>query len=166
MAFCSSCGAQMDDGVKFCPKCGSAATGEQPAGAAPAAGGGSGVSGAAEAPAGGAADPANDNLMGAASYLLIPAVIFLLVEPYNRNRFIRFHSFQALAYAVAAFAINIALNILSVILSFVGIGLILLPVSMLFSLATFVLWIVLVIKAFQGQTFKLPMIGDWADKQA
>ncbi len=166
MTFCSSCGAEMNEGVKFCPKCGSSAAGEQPTGAAPAAGGGSGVSGAAAGPAGGAAASENDNLMAALSYLLIPAVIFLMVEPYNRNRFIRFHSFQALAYAVAAFAINIALNILGVILSVVGVGMLLFPVSMLFSLATFVLWIVLVIKAFQGQTYKLPMIGDWADKQA
>jgi uncharacterized membrane protein len=31
---------------------------------------------------------------------------------------------------------------------------------------TFVLWLMLMVKAFQGQRFKLPLVGDWAEKQA
>ena len=41
--------------------------------------------------------------MGALSYLLITAILFLIIEPYKNNRFIRFHSFQALFFAVVYF---------------------------------------------------------------
>lgn len=159
MAFCNSCGAELAADTKFCSKCGAAAGGDSPApgpsaAASSSAGSGSGVS--AE----------NRNLMGALSYLLIPAIIFLLVEPFNKDRFIRFHSWQSILFAVATFVINIALGILGIILSFVGIGLILFPISMLFSLAVLVLWVVLLIKAFQGQEWQLPVIGDMAAKKA
>ena len=103
--------------------------------------------------------------MGALAYLLIPAIIFLVVEPYSKNRFIRFHSFQSLFYCLAAVGIQIVLGILSTILSFIGIGFVIALLMPLVSLAFFVVWIILVIKAFQGQKYKLPMIGDWAEGQ-
>jgi len=107
----------------------------------------------------------NDNVMAALAYLLIPAIIFLVVEPYSKNRFIRFHSFQSLFYCVASIAIQIVLGILSSILAVVGIGFIIGMLLPIVSLALFVVWIILVIKAFQGQTYKLPLIGDWAEQQ-
>lgn len=155
MAFCNSCGAQMEAGVKFCPKCGQAADA-----ATPASGAGNPSSGSVPAAA------PNDNVMGALSYLLIPAIIFLVVEPYNKNRFIRFHSFQAIFFAVASLAFNIAWGILATILSFVGVGFILWMLSPLISLLLFAVWIILIIKAYQGQEYKLPWIGDLAVKQA
>jgi len=94
---------------------------------------------------------------------IIPAIIFLVLEPYNRNRFIRFHSFQSIFFCVAMIAISIALSIFSFI---PFIGLILLPVHLLFGLGMFAVWIVLLLKANQGQMFKLPVIGDMAEKQA
>ena len=159
MAFCNSCGAQADDGVKFCPGCGqtmagAAAGGAQPSAAGPSSSGGLNTD-ATE----------NQNVMGALAYLLIPAIIFLVVEPYSKNRFIRFHSFQALFFCLASVGIQIVLGILSSILAFVGIGFLIALVMPLVSLALFVVWIILVIKAFQGQQYKLPMIGDWAQQQ-
>ncbi len=158
MAFCNSCGAQVDDGVKFCPKCGQAM-------AAAAMGGSSAAGSSAGGGSASVTATQNDNVMGALAYLLIPAIIFLVVEPYSKNRFIRFHSFQSLFYCVASIAIQIVLGILSSILAVIGIGFIIGMLLPILSLALFVVWIILVIKAFQGQTYKLPLIGDWAEQQ-
>ena len=121
MAFCSACGADMGADMKFCAKCGATAGG----GAAAPAAGGAQAGGAS----GGEVSAENRNLMGALSYLLIPAIIFLLVEPYNKDRYVRFHSWQSILFAAATFVINITLTILGMILSVVGIGLILFPIS-------------------------------------
>jgi len=93
----------------------------------------------------------------------IPAIIFLVMEPYNKSRFIRFHAFQSIFLAVAMIAISVALSIVSFI---PVIGLILLPLHLLIWLGLFALWIVLLLKANQGQMWKLPVIGDMAEKQA
>lgn len=160
MAFCNSCGSQVDDGVKFCPKCGQAMAASAVGGETPSSVGGSGFSAGSQASA-----DENQNVMGALAYLLIPAIIFLVVEPYSKNKFIRFHSFQSLFYCLASVGIQIVLGILSSILAVVGIGFVIGMLLPLVSLALFVVWIILVIKAFQGQTYKLPMIGDWAQQQ-
>ena len=94
---------------------------------------------------------------------IIPPIIFLVLEPYNKNRFIRFHSFQCIFFCVAMIAISIALSIFSLI---PFIGLILLPVHLLIGVGAFAVWIILLLKANQGQMFKLPIIGDMAEKQA
>jgi len=93
----------------------------------------------------------------------IPAIIFLVTAPYNRSRFIRFHSFQSIFFCVAMIAIGIALSILSVIPFLV---LITLPLHLVVWVGGFILWIILLLKANQGQMFKLPVIGDMAEKQA
>jgi len=154
----------VDAGVKFCPKCGNAMAGEAASGDPET----SSPSGPAASPGTGASEitaTANDNVMGALAYLLIPAIIFLVMEPYNKNRFVRFHSFQSLFFCLASIAIQIGLGILSSILAFVGIGFVIAMIMPLVSLALFVIWILLVIKAFQGEEYKLPVVGDWAAQQ-
>ena len=150
MAFCTNCGSPIPAGASACPKCAGAA---QP-GATTTAGG------APSAAAGGL----TDNVAGALAYLLIPAIVFLVVEPYNKNRFVRFHSFQAIFVAIASIILGIALGII-IQIPFLGwaIGFLLAP---LIGLAELILWIVLLLKAFQGQMFKLPFLGDMAEKQA
>ncbi len=134
MPVCPSCGTQIADGAT-CPKCA--------AGAAPAAGG------------------LTDNIAGLLAYItFIPAIIFLVMEPYNKKRFVRFHAFQCLFFTVAVI-------VLDIVMMFLGhipvIGALL---SLLISLGIFVIWIILLIKAYQGQMFKLPVIGDMAEQQA
>jgi uncharacterized membrane protein len=105
-----------------------------------------------------------DNVAGMLAYVtFIPAIIFLVTAPYNQSRFVRFHSFQSIFFCVAVFAIQIALSFLTVvpILIFVTA-----PLHMLVALGALILWIVLLLKANQGQMFKLPVIGDLAMKQA
>jgi len=93
----------------------------------------------------------------------IPAIIFLVTAPYNRSRFIRFHSFQSIFFCVAMIALGIALSILTVIPFMV---LITAPLHLVLGVGSFILWIILLLKANQGQMFKLPVIGDMAEKQA
>lgn len=105
-----------------------------------------------------------DNVAGMLAYVtIIPAIIFLVIEPYNKSRFVRFHAFQSIFFCVALIAISIALSIFTLI---PFIGLILFPLHLLIGLGAFAIWIILLLKANQGQMFKLPVIGDMAEKQA
>ena len=151
MAFCNMCGAQIPDGTTTCAACASRIP------AAPAAG--------AAAPASGMAD----NVAGMLAYItIIPAIIFLVVEPYNKNRFIRFHAWQNIFLHVAWVVCWIALVILSMVLTFIPFlgHLVMFLLWMALAIGIFVAWIVLLIKANQGQMYKLPVIGDLAEKQA
>jgi len=145
MAFCSTCGAQIADGTTTCAVCaGRVAT-------APAV---------PQATAGGM----TDNVAGMLAYItIIPAIIFLVMEPYNKNRFIRFHSWQCLFFAGALFVLHLGLSIFTFV---PFMALITLPLHLLVSAGGFVLWIILLMKANQGQMYKLPVIGDLAEKQA
>ncbi len=159
MAFCSGCGTQMADNAAFCPKCGKAsspAAGPEgsyvPPPAPPAS------YGDTAAPAA----PMAENVAGMLAYFtIIPAIIFLLIEPYNRNRFVRFHSFQCLFTCAALIVIQIVLSIFSHIIPVLMLG-----VWGLLGLAELALWILLVVKAYQHEMFKLPIVGDLAEKQA
>lgn len=150
--FCANCGAQMDDAAGFCPACGKAAGQGTAAGVA-----------AAPAPAATTSGMA-DNVAGMLAYVtFIPAIIFLVMEPYNKRPFIRFHSFQSIFFAVAWTALWIVLSIVGMIPFFGLLSLFIFPILGLLGL---VIWIVLLLKAYQGQVFKLPVIGDMAEKQA
>ena len=146
MAFCPTCGTQIADGAT-CPKCaGAAAQVASATATAPAAAG------------------LPDNVAGALAYVtIIPAILFLVLEPFNKKRFVRFHAFQCIFFAIAWTVLWIGLAFIGHI-PFLGWATVLLwP---LVSLAGFVIWLILVIKAYQGQMFKLPVIGDMAEQQA
>jgi len=143
MAFCPNCGSQMPAGAAACPNC---------AGGKPSA--------PSSTPAAGMAD----NIAGMLAYLLIPAIVFLVVEPYNKNRFIRFHAFQCIFLAIAFTVLGFALGLFAQI-PFLGWTVFFL-VWPLIGLAELILWIILLLKAYQAQMFKLPVIGDMAEKQA
>ncbi|HXR15902.1 MAG TPA: DUF4870 domain-containing protein [Terriglobales bacterium] len=145
MAFCTVCGAQTPDGSTVCQACSrSGAPAAQPAAATPGG--------------------LTDNVAGMLAYVtIIPAIVFLVMEPYNRSRFIRFHSFQSIFFAVAWTALWIGL---SIIVHIPLLGWLTILIWPLIGLAGFVIWLVLLLKANQGQMFKLPIIGDMAEKQA
>ena len=154
--FCASCGAQVADAATFCAGCGTPAG--QTAGA-PAAAPTSGPAPVA-APAAGGLD---DNVAGALAYLFIPAIIFLVMEPYNKKPFIRFHAFQCLFLC----GISIALSIGGMILAVIPIiGWLLSILLMFVTFGIFIVAIICLIKALQGQMWKVPVIGDLAEKQA
>jgi uncharacterized membrane protein len=100
-----------------------------------------------------------DNTAGALAYItFIPAIIFLLVEPYNRNSFIRFHAWQSIFLGITCVVADFVLGLIPIIGWFV-----LLP---LFCLGVFILWIILIMKALKGERYELPVIGKFAAQQA
>ena len=98
----------------------------------------------------------NENLMAAASYLLgfITGIIFLLVE--KQSQFVRFHAMQSTILFGAIFIANIALGFIPILGWLLGLVL---------SFAAFILWIVLMWKAFQGEIYKVPFVGELAEQQ-
>jgi len=108
-----------------------------------------------------------ETLAGALAYFFLPAIVFLLVEPYNKNRFVRFHCFQCLGLCLAGVLAGASLRIVGFLLYFiprVGQPIVWL-VSMVVGLGFVTVWVVLIVKALQGEMFKLPLLGDFAERQ-
>jgi len=155
MAFCAQCGSQLGEGMAFCGSCGAPVGSSAPPPAS-----------MATAPAQGGLAP---NVAGALAYVtIIPAIIFLVMEPFNRDRFVKFHSFQCLFFAGAMLVLSIALMIVGFVLAFVPIvgWIISMLLWLVFSFGSLVLVIFLIYKAYQGEKFMLPVIGKLADQQA
>jgi len=108
-----------------------------------------------------------DTFLAALAYVTcIPAIFFVLVGPFKRNRFVRFHSFQSILLAGATIVAAIAMRILYsifVLIPVVGFLLAWLASAVLL-LGWGILWLVLLVKALQGETFKLPWLGNLAGK--
>jgi len=97
------------------------------------------------------------NVAALLSYVLgvITGIIFFIIE--KENKFVRFHAMQSIIIFGGLFVLQLMLVFIPVI------GAILVPVI---SIVSLILWVILMIKAYQGEKFKLPMIGDIAEKQA
>ncbi|HUX48089.1 MAG TPA: zinc-ribbon domain-containing protein [Dehalococcoidia bacterium] len=142
--FCSKCGAENPEGAKFCSKCGA----------------GLGVAGA---PTEGAATPEAEsstglsaNVAGLLCYVAgwITGIIFIVLE--KKSIFVKFHAWQS----IMTFGV---LTVAYLIFSWIPfIGWIL---SILIGILMFVLWIILIIQAGTGKMWKVPLAGDWAEKQ-
>jgi uncharacterized membrane protein len=108
-----------------------------------------------------------DNLIAALAYVtFIPASVFVLIEPFKRNRFVRFHAFQSIFLTVATILVAIAMRILYSVLTVIPVvgyllAWLVIPVALL---GVGILWVVLLVKALQGETFKLPLIGNLAER--
>lgn len=98
----------------------------------------------------------DQNIAALLSYLLgfVTGIIFLLLE--KENRFVRFHALQSIFTSVMLIVLNIVIDFIP----FIGwiLALLLQPL-------TLVLFIILLVKAYQGEYFKLPWIGDMVEKQ-
>ena len=145
--FCSKCGAENAEGAKFCPKCGAKL-------------------GAAETPAPteGAGKPESEsstglsaNVAGLLCYVLfwVTGIIFVVLE--KKSTFIKFHAWQS----IMTFGVLTVAELILAWIPFVGWIL-----SILIGILMFVLWIILMIQAGTGKMWKVPLAGDWAEKQA
>jgi uncharacterized membrane protein len=146
---CPDCAASMPESAAFCPGCGCAMGAGQPAR--------------------GQVGVLPESVAGALAYCtFIPAIIFLLLEPYRRNRFLRFHSLQCVGLFLVVIVAVAVLRIASIGLAMVpSFGpLLVLLAAMLVGLGLFVIWLVLVVKALQGERFKLPLVGGYAERRA
>lgn len=103
------------------------------------------------------------NAASAIAYLtFIPAIIFLLMEPYNKIPLVRFHSLQSIGLSLVWFVLHVAASLLLTPFGFLMHAFL----GGLISLGLFIAWLISIVKASQGQWFKLPIIGDFALKQA
>ena len=168
MAYCSSCGSEVQG--KFCPKCGAPAGASQesapPSPPQPAYG----TAGSASAPPPVAAAGMEENLASALCYVfgLLTGVLFLVLAPYNQNRVIRFHAFQSIFLHIASIVVFIGLAIIIGILHFIPfvgalLGMLLYPAV---GLGLFIVWLMLMYKAYNKERWVLPIIGELAEKQA
>jgi uncharacterized membrane protein len=107
-------------------------------------------------------------MASALCYFTLVAIIFLLIEPYNKNREVRFHAWQSIGLAVGLTILQIALSIVRAIFwTFsTGLGLMISLLGTLVSLGGLIVFIFLAIKAYQNQRIVLPVIGPFAEKQA
>ena len=111
----------------------------------------------------------SENIAGALAYFtFIPATPFLSLNPYNKNRFVRFHSLQCLYAWGACALVGVFLRVVALFLFLIpAVGaLIVWVIFPLAALAAALAWFVVVIKALQGEILKLPIIGNLADRQS
>jgi len=153
--FCAACGGQMADGATTCPGCGKTVS----------AGGGAAAQ-MAPATSGG-----NDNVIALLCYspvAIVGIIMGLAVEPYKNSKLVKFHAFQSLFTCIGLFAAAICLGILSGIAGavFAPLALLVFPLYLVLWLGTIVLCIFMMIKAYGGQMTKLPIVGNFAAKQA
>ena len=156
--FCSKCGAENPEGAKFCSKCGAELG----------------------APVGGTETPATPpaetstglqpNIAGLLCYvaLWVTGIIFLVIE--KKSTFVKFHAWQS----IMTFGILTAVQII-VSPVFAGIAVATFSPGLLVAsgvlstivwILTFVLWIILLIQAGSGKMWKVPLVGDWAERQS
>jgi uncharacterized membrane protein len=109
-----------------------------------------------------------NNMVGALCYFAgwITGVIFLVIEPYKNDKFVRFHAFQSIFFNVALIGVYIVFMILGVVLSAIHLGVLLIPLWLILAVGIFGSWLFLMWKAYSNEQFKLPIIGDLAAKQA
>jgi len=148
--FCPKCGAENPEGTKFCSKCGD----EFDVTAKPT-----------ETSVGLSA-----NVAGLLCYvgLWISGIVFLVIE--KKRKFVKFHAWQSImTFGVLSVAQIIASGILAAIgAATFSFGLIAVAgiLGTIIWVLTIVLWIILMIQAWNGKMWKLPWVGDWAEKQA
>ena len=152
---CPKCGAALPDNANNCPMCGVTVV--------PVGGG------AAAIPVVQATGALADNLAAALCYVpfflgIIACIVLLIIEPYRRSKYVRFHAFQSLLTHAVFLALSLALGILGGMLTS------LLPifafVEALVALACLLLLLLLMYKAYQNTMIEVPFLGPLAARQA
>ena len=107
----------------------------------------------------------SDNAAGGLSYItIIPAIVFLIAEPYKRSSYVRFHAWQSIflyvAWAVVHILVQVVQNLVPTVVFLT------LTLWQLVDLAFFVVLLIVFISAFNGKRIVLPIVGGLAEKQA
>ena len=105
-----------------------------------------------------------NQVIAAATYLLglVTGIIFLYLEPYDKDEFVRFHARQSIAFSVAWFAINIILGVFIAVLPF-SLGRLIAGLQELINLGLAIAWIFLMYKAYIGERYRIPQLADLVD---
>ena len=172
--FCPKCGAENTEGNKYCQKCGATVSVETPKPTGVCAKCGTKNAEGTKycqscgsmldtSKVAGSTTSLEPNVAGLLCYVLgwITGLVFILIE--KENKFVRFHAMQSIVTFGAFCVLWIPFSILSqldILRALFGI------LYTITGILAFVLWIVLMVKAYQGERFKLPIAGDIADKNS
>jgi len=98
--------------------------------------------------------------------MLITSIIFLFIEKENAD--VRFHAWQGTTFGIGYILVIIALEILAAIFGAIAsvLGIIIGFFIPIVGLIAFVVWIVCLIKSYQGERWRIPIVGDFAAKKA
>ena len=100
---------------------------------------------------------------GLAYLTFIPAIVVLVVAPYNQNSTVRFHAWQSIFLSIAWAIVWIALMVIGVIpilTYYFGV------ITSIAAIGFFTLWVIVLVQAFLGKRLKIPVLGNFALKQA
>lgn len=113
----------------------------------------------------------DENVEGALAYIfgIVTGLIFFLAE--KENKFVRFHGMQSILFSAVLIGIGFLVGILSTVLSAIPVvgwiaGILMMLATPLMYLGGLIVTIFLLIKAYQGNKFKLPWLGDIAEEKA
>jgi len=131
---CLSCNAEVPARATTCPACHSAV----------------------------AAQPSN--VIAALTYLLglVTGVVFLYLEPYDRDEYVRFHARQSIAFSIAWFALNVVLGVFIAVMPRPLAGL-LGFLQQVMNIGMAVVWVYLMYQAYIGNKFRVPVLADWVE---
>lgn len=102
----------------------------------------------------------NEKMMGAVAYLLGPVTGIVLLLTDKKNSYVRFHAMQSTVLFGAFLLLNIVLGIIPILGWIIA-----LIISPILGIASFILWLFLMWKAYNGEKYKLPYFGELAEKQ-
>jgi len=107
----------------------------------------------------------SDNAAGGLAYItIIPAIVFLIVEPYKKSSFVRFHAWQSIFFYVAWAVVHILVEFVQNLVPTVVF--LTLTLWQFVDLAFFVILVIVFINAFNGKRITLPIIAALAEQQA
>jgi len=107
------------------------------------------------------------HIIAALTYLLgfVTGLIFLYLEPYNQDEFVRFHARQSIGFSVAWFAIAVVFGVFIAVLPR-GLGALLNFLLTLIDIALAVFWVFLMYQAYNGERYRIPELADIVDSIA
>jgi uncharacterized membrane protein len=131
---CPSCNAQVPIGATTCPVCHASLAAK------------------------------TNNVIAALTYVLgvVTGIIFLYLEPYDRDEFVRFHARQSIAFSVAWFALNVIAGVFIAVMPHPLAALINF-LQQLMNIGLAIVWVYLMYQAYIGNKFRLPMLADWVE---
>lgn len=95
----------------------------------------------------------------------VTGIIFLYVEPYNQDDFVRFHARQSIGFSVLWFALAIVFGVFIAILPY-SLGGLIRGIQVLVNLGLAVFWLLLMYKAYNGERYRIPELADIIDNIA
>ncbi len=152
--FCPKCGTENPDDAKFCSKCGAGlGTTSAPAGTSESSTG------------------LSPNVAGLLCYVAwwITGIVFVVIE--TKSKFVKFHAWQSIMTFGILTVVQIVISILAAVIwtpfaVVSGLWMFLHVLGILVWVLSVGLWIALMVLAYSGKMWKLPGVGDWAEKQA